>query len=219
MKRFQSRVDVQSKDFLENRRSNLELAEILAERQSAWSRQGPPSRIRKARREGKLLGRERLQLILDQDSPFLEIMPLRGWEDPSWTPEPAAPAAGGEEEKDRKGGQRKQKRRRKALQGSPMVGGIGLIGGVLCVVVAWIPTSDASIGRITGSKWQRCSDISIANRLPFVQLLESGGADLDDAFEVFHSTPNAFKKMAERSGKLIPTVTVVVGGFGRTLPI
>ena len=77
--------------------------------------------------------------------------------------------------------------------------------------------------KISSTKWQRCSDISIQNRLPFVQLLESvfndneiilsvdhhfsfiyssfvlllnlkSGLDLDKAFEGFHIEPNWFHR-------------------------
>jgi acyl-CoA carboxylase subunit beta len=96
-----------------------------------------------------LLGRDRLRLLLDEDSFFLEIGSLSGWN---------------QDEK---------------LEGNPLVGGIGLVSGVECVILCNIPTiGGGAMNSVTGRTWKRCSDISIENHLPFIQLLESSGADL-----------------------------------------
>lgn len=60
-------------------------------------------------------------------------------------------------------------------------------------------------------KWQRCSEIAMENNLPFIQLLESAGADLNQQFEAFHVSPNPFYNLAKMSKKKIPSICVVLG--------
>lgn len=183
MKRFESLVNPSSPEFTANFVHNASLAKILRERIEKWSKQGSDQSIVRARKTSKMLGRERLSLLLDEDSHFLEIGALAGWDQPD-----------------------------QKLEGNPMIGGIGLVCGIEVMIVTNVPTiGGGAMTKISSTKWQRCSDISIQNRLPFVQLLESSGLDLDKAFEGFHIDPNWFHRLANRSALGIPTVTVVFG--------
>lgn len=178
---FKSQVDVLSEDYSDNRRQNLVLVKELNARMGSWNNHGAPHRVAAVQKAGKLLARERLHLLLDEDSPWLEIGPLCGWEQPGW-------------------------------KGNGMLGGVGLVSGIECMVVVNVPTvQSAAMHPVLQAKWDRCSEMSIQNRLPFLQLLESGGADLKHAFEAFHTAPNPFYKLANRSKLKIPSVCVVMG--------
>ena len=144
--------------------------------------QGTDKRQKEFRDKGKLLARERLALLLDEDSPFLEIGSLCGY----------------------------------GIKGVPdgnaLIGGIGVVSGVEIVVVTNVPTvGRGAMDIVSGKKWNRCSEISINNNLPFIQLLESAGQDLNKQFEGFHSAPNPFYRLANRSAQGTPTVCVVMG--------
>lgn len=179
---FKSSVVASSAEHRANRAAYLSLLARFRAMEEVQQRQGRPRRQAAARKQGKMLGRERLELLLDEDSPFLEICSLAGH------------GVKGQPE------------------GSGMVGGIGVVAGVECMVVAYVPTVGA--GAMTpeaGQKWERLAQVSRENRLPFVTLLESAGADLGNAFPVFHTHPGPFYTLSRLSGANIPTVTVVFG--------
>lgn len=141
-----------------------------------------PKKIGRLRKSNKLTGRERLALLLDEDSPFMEIGALVGWDHDD------------------------------SEDGNSMIAGIGIVSGVECVVTVNIPSvGRGAMNKLTGMKWNRASTISMENGLPFIQLLENSGADLNNTFELFHAKPNCFSVMAQRSKKRIPTVTCVFG--------
>jgi acyl-CoA carboxylase subunit beta len=98
---------------------------------------------------GKLLARERVELLVDRDGPFLELSPLAAW----GTDFPPGRASG--------------------------VTGVGPGTGVECVVTASDPTVRGGATNPFGlRKTLRAMEIAERNRLPLVQLIESSGADL-----------------------------------------
>ncbi|MCS6857596.1 MAG: acyl-CoA carboxylase subunit beta, partial [Sandaracinaceae bacterium] len=99
-----SRVDRKSKEFQENLRANLASIERLQKALAQAHGGGGPKAIERHRQAGKLLPRERLELLLDEGSYFLEIAPLAGFEVPGHAP------------------------------GAGVIGGIGLVSGVECVI-------------------------------------------------------------------------------------
>jgi len=182
LRRFESTLDTTDIEYVENYKHNLGLVQELNDRLKEWKHEGSEKRVAQIRKAGKLLASERLALLLDEDSPWLEIGPLNGW---------------GQEE---------------APIGNSLLGGIGVINGVECMVVVNVPTVQAaSMNPVTSAKWHRCSQISMENRLPFIQLLESAGADLNKQFEAFHDAPNAFYQLAQRSKARVPSVCLVMG--------
>jgi acetyl-CoA carboxylase carboxyltransferase component len=182
MKRFESQINSASDDFVANYKHNLALCNELEEKVQDWSTQGTDRRIQQFRKKNKLLARERLELLLDEDSPFLEITPLAG--------------AGMED----------------VAKGNSMIAGIGLVNGTECMIVVNVPTVGfGSMNHVNGKKWQRVSQMSMENKLPFIQLLESSGADLTNQFDIFHNNPNAFYSLGKRSAAKIPSVSVVFG--------
>ena len=104
---------------------------------------------------GKLLPRERIELLVDRDAPFLELSPVAAW----GTDFPV---------------------------GASVVTGIGVVEGVECVIIANDPTvRGGAVNPYTLKKTQRAGEIALANRLPLINLVESGGADLPTQAEIF----------------------------------
>ena len=143
---------------------------------------------------GKLPVRERIKNLLDQDTPFLEISPFAAW-GTSFT------------------------------VGGGCVAGIGLIADKECVIFA----NDPSVlgGAMTvyvWEKWMRCIQISRENKIPFINLVESAGADLRGmqpdsgqnqarqlVFPHFAESGRSFYEMTELSKLKIPVVSIVFG--------
>jgi acyl-CoA carboxylase subunit beta len=152
---------------------DAELATVLAG--------GGPRYVERHRARGKLLARERIELILDPASPFLELSPLVAW----GTEFPT---------------------------GAGIVTGIGVIEGVECVVVANDPTVRGGASNpFTMKKIIRAMEICRENRLPLVNLVESGGADLPSQSEIFIPGGQSFRDITALSAMGIPTVAVVFG--------
>lgn len=137
--------------------------------------------IERHRQRGKLLARERIELLVDRDSPFLELSSLAAW----GTDKPL---------------------------GANVITGIGVVNGVECVISAHDPTSQAgSSNRYSLAKSLRAQDIALENRLPIINLVESGGADLPDQAEVFLTGGKWFRNLTRMSAQGIPTIALVFG--------
>ncbi len=176
-----TRLDVRSEDYRANRAASLEkLAQF--EKLMAEARLGGGQKyIDRHHQRGKLLARERIELLVDRDSPFLELSTLAAWDSGK-------------------------------ILGANAVTGIGIISGVECVVSASDPTSQAgSSNRYSLAKTLRAQDIARQNRLPLVNLVESGGADLPDQAEVFITGGKWFRNLTQLSKLGIPTVALVFG--------
>lgn len=176
-----TKVDSKSGEFIGNRESMLAKIEQLEQLMATARLGGGQKYIDRHRERGKLLARERIELLLDRDSPFLEFSTLAAW---------------GSE---------------KPLGGNAVTG-IGVICGVECVISASDPTSQAgSSNRFSLAKTLRAQDISRQNRLPLVNLVESGGADLPDQAEVFITGGKWFRNLTQLSQLGIPTIALVFG--------
>jgi acyl-CoA carboxylase subunit beta len=132
---------------------------------------------------GKLTARERVDLLLDEDAPFLEIGALAGAHEPDLT----TPGAG-------------------------LVCGVGAVSGVECVLVANEPTvKGGSLTPIGVTKQLRALEIAERNRLPVIALVESGGADLPRQADLFVPGGRTFREMTRLSAAGIPTISLVFG--------
>ncbi len=130
---------------------------------------------------GKLLVRERIELLLDEGSAFLELSPLAGW---------------GSDYK----------------VGASVVTGIGVIEGVECMVIGNDPTVRGGASNPwTVKKLFRAAQIARENRLPTVNLVESGGADLPSQKEIFIPGGDLFRGLTKASAAKTPTVALVFG--------
>src|SRR5690606_14397135 len=137
-------------------------------------------------RRGQLLPRERLNLLLDAGSPFLELCSLAGYK----------------LHDDKDGTQ----------AGGGIIAGIGYVAGVRCLVIANNSAIKGGTISPTGlRKSLRLQQIALENKLPVVTLAESGGANLTYAAEIFVEGARAFANQARLSAAGIPQVTVVHG--------
>jgi acetyl-CoA carboxylase carboxyltransferase component len=176
-----SRLDTASEAYATNRTANLRLLSELAE-QLALARAGGGERyVARHEARGKLLARERIELLVDRDAPFLELSPLAAWGSDFQV-------------------------------GASVVTGIGSVEGVECVIVANDPTvRGGATNPFTLRKTLRAMEIGERNRLPLVQLIESGGADLPTQAEIFIPGGAVFRNLTRLSRARIPTVALVFG--------
>jgi len=181
-------TDKHDEQYLANREAMLAaLAEIslLTRKVISGGSNDDPAKaaatVARHRKRGKLLPRERIQLLVDPNSPFLEFSTLAGWGSDD-------PLGGG------------------------MVTGVGWVNDVECVVVANDPTvKGGSQGPTSGRKGMRAMEIAKVNRLPLINLTESGGADLPKQADIFVPGGASFKNLTQLSAAGIPTITLVFG--------
>ena len=167
-------------------KSNYEAMKTKVAEFAEWMRksqfQGEEKYIQRAKAKGKLLARERIELVLDPDSPFLELMPLAGW---------------GTED---------------FCLGGTLVAGIGYVSGRLCMVTANIGTiKGGAIDYSTLQKSMRLAEIALENKLPTINMVESAGANLPDQAKIFNFGGSSFREITRRSALNIPTISVVFG--------
>ncbi|MGO8887705.1 MAG: acyl-CoA carboxylase subunit beta [Streptosporangiaceae bacterium] len=181
MTALRSALDDRSAGFAASRDAMLaRLDELAAEHAKALAG-GGQSYVDRHRGRGKLLARERIELLLDPDSPFLELSPLAAW----GTEFPV---------------------------GASLVTGIGVVEGVECLITASDPTvRGGSSNPWTVRKSFRAHDIALANRLPVISLIESGGADLPTQKDIFIPGGRLFRDLTRLSAAGIPTITIVFG--------
>ncbi|QIK05795.1 acyl-CoA carboxylase subunit beta [Streptomyces sp. ID38640] len=177
-----SSLDPASERFQKDRaameRSLTELS-VLAQRVLTV---GGERAVARHRARGQLLARERVDLLIDEDAPFLELSAY----------------AGAHEEREQPGGR--------------MVTGIGPVAGVECMVIANEATSKGgSLSPPGVAKQLRALEIAERNRLPVVCLVQSGGADLPRQGEIFVPGGRAFRDLTRLSAAGTPTIAIVFG--------
>ncbi len=181
-----SRVDRASAAFA-GRHAHMEglLAE-LRERTALVAAGGGEQATERHRSRGKLTARERIDLLVDPGTAFLELNALAAWD----VYDGQAPAAG-------------------------IVTGIGVIEGRCCVVVANDATvKGGSYFPLTVKKHLRAQEVAEQNRLPCVYLVDSGGAFLPLQADVFPDRDHfgrIFFNQARLSARNIPQIAVVMG--------
>ena len=186
MPQLTSRIDVHSADYRDNERAMRALLEDLRAEVGRAARGGARGATDKHKAAGKLTARERIRVLLDTGSPFLEFSQLA-----------AHGMYGGD------------------IACAGIVTGIGRIGGRECVVVANDPTvKGGTYYPITVKKHLRAQEIARDNRLPCVYLVESGGAFLPAQDEVFPDRDNfgrIFYNQATLSALGVAQISVVHG--------
>ena len=185
MERLSSAVDRHSESFARNTSAQRILVEELNARLAHYSRGSESSRERHVQR-GKLLPRDRVDTLLDRGSPFLELSPLAAYQ----LYDDEAPGAG-------------------------IITGVGRVSGRECVVVA----NDATVKGgtyypMTVKKHLRAQEVALANRLPCLYLVDSGGAFLPRQDEVFPDREHfgrIFYNQARMSSLGIAQIAAVLG--------
>jgi 3-methylcrotonyl-CoA carboxylase beta subunit len=186
MAQIVSKIDVRSAEFAANRAAMQPLVEDLRATLGRNAAGGSAAARNKHTQSGKLLARERIAVLLDPGSPFLELSAL------------AAQGVYGE-----------------ALPGAGLVSGIGRVAGRECMVVANDPTvKGGTYYPLTVKKHLRAQEIAGDNALPCVYLVESGGAFLPKQDEVFPDREHfgrIFFNQARLSAQGIAQIAVVHG--------
>ncbi len=139
-------------------------------------------------KRSQLLPRERVALLLDPDTPFIELSTLAGY----MFDVPDAD---------------------KSIPGCGLIAGIGFVSGVRCMISASDSGIDAGALQPMGlDKQLRVQELALENKLPLVQLVESAGANLlRYRVEDFVRGGNIFRNLARLSAAGLPVVTVTHG--------
>ncbi|MGI8633230.1 MAG: acyl-CoA carboxylase subunit beta [Solirubrobacterales bacterium] len=176
-----TQVDPRSETFQANREAMLErLGELDAQLEQARLG-GGQKRIDRHHGRGRLLPRERIELLLDRDSPFLELSPLA-----AWGSEYEVGAA--------------------AVTGIGVVEGVECLVSASDPTVRGGATNPFTL-----EKSLRAQEIARCNRLPVIGLVESGGADLPRQKDIFVPGGEIFRNITRLSREGIPTIALVFG--------
>ena len=183
---LQSSINKDSELYSGNTTAMNSLVDELREKVAKISLGGSHSARDKHLSRGKLLARDRIQLLLDKGSAFLELSQFAGFE----LYQDDVPAGG-------------------------IITGIGRVSGVECLIVANDATvKGGTYYPITVKKHLRAQDIAAENNLPCIYLVDSGGAFLPAQDEVFPDRDHfgrIFYNQANLSALGIPQIAVVMG--------
>jgi acetyl-CoA carboxylase carboxyltransferase component len=177
-----SAIDRQSKSYRANYAAMSAAVDQLRIELKRSTEGGGEKYVQRHLERGKLLPRERVEMLLDEGSYFLEIAPLAG--------------IGMDDE----------------IPGARVIGGIGLVSGRECMIIANEATAKGgSTGEAGLWKNRRLAEISLENHLTTILLVESAGADLPVQSKIFVPGGRGFREITRRSKLRIPTVAVVFG--------
>jgi 3-methylcrotonyl-CoA carboxylase beta subunit len=186
MTKIESKLNARSADFQTNASAMRALVADLSQQFEQVALGGGEAARAKHTARGKLLPRDRVQMLLDPGTPFLELSPLaaHGMYDG------AAPGAG-------------------------IIAGIGRVSGVDCMVVCNDATvKGGTYYPLTVKKHLRAQEIAEQNCLPCIYLVDSGGANLPNQDEVFPDREHfgrIFYNQANMSAQGIAQIAVVMG--------
>ena len=169
MEVIESKVDVNSQEYKKNYTEMTNLVELLDKALDASLNDRSPKAIQRHEDSCKLPAAKKLELILDKNTPFLEIAPLAA--------------------KDMYDGK---------IHKAGIIAGIGVIKGKECFIsISDATIKGGAMYPMSVKKTLRCQTIAMENRLPFINLMDSSGAflpmqseifpDLDDGGRVFYN--------------------------------
>ncbi|MFE3329114.1 acyl-CoA carboxylase subunit beta [Streptomyces sp. NPDC059176] len=176
-----STLDTSSADYASHRAAMLAKLDGLETEHAKALAGGGEKYTARHRTRGKLLARERVELLLDPDTPFLELSPLAAWG--SDYPVGAS-----------------------VVTGIGTVEGVECLITANDPTVRGGASNPWTLKKIL-----RAHEIAFANRLPLISLVESGGADLPSQKEIFIPGGALFRDLTRLSAAGIPTVAVVFG--------
>lgn len=187
MATIESTLSVTGDAYRANREGMLALLGRVRQYEASTRQKSAASRDRFEKR-GQLLPRERLSLLLDPGAPFLEFSTLAGLglDNPDLD---------------------------KSVPGGGVITGIGFVSGIRCMVLVSDSGIDAGAMQPMGlDKLLRAQELALENKLPYVQLVESAGANLM-AYRVedFIRGGTSFRNLARLSAAGLPVVTVTHG--------
>jgi acyl-CoA carboxylase subunit beta len=179
---IRSAVDRQSDAYRANHAAMSASVDRLRQELKRSTLGGGEKYVQRHIERGKLLPRERVEMLLDEGSYFLEIAPLAG--------------IGIDDE----------------APGARVIGGIGLVSGRECLISANEATAKGGATSEAGLwKNRRLAEIAEENRLTAIQLVESAGADLPVQSKIFVPGGRGFRDITRRSKQRIPVISVVFG--------
>ncbi|GAA5317822.1 MAG: acyl-CoA carboxylase subunit beta [Candidatus Pelagadaptatus aseana] len=184
---FQSGVNTQSDDFNQNREDMQALVDQLhgITDHAATISNASQGRFEK---RNQLLPRERLTRLIDPGTPFMELNNIAGYLVDTDDPE-------------------------KSVGGASSISGIGFISGTRCVIL--VDDSGINAGSMTtttAKKASRAMDIALEQKLPFVHLVESAGANLFEyEVEMWMDAGGVFARLARLSAAGLPTFAILHG--------
>lgn len=192
---LESKLNPRSADFASNAAAMTALVDDLRAQVAKVAEGGGEAARAKHTARGKLLPRDRVQMLLDPGTPFLELAPLA--------------ALNMYKEKDGQGGTKD------AAPAAGLIAGIGRVSGVDCMIVC----NDATVKGgtyypLTVKKHLRAQEIAQQNNLTCIYLVDSGGANLPNQDEVFPDRDHfgrIFYNQANMSAQGISQVAVVMG--------
>ena len=176
-----TKVDPTNDTYTANRTAMLAHLDRLADYQAVAVAGGGERYVTRHHDRGRLLARERIELLVDRDSPFLEL----------------SVTAAAETEF--------------TVGASVVTGLGQISGTECVILANDPTVRGGSMNPITVRKMLRALDICRENRLPMVFLVESGGADLPHQLELYLAAGEVFRKITQLSQADIPTVSLVFG--------
>jgi 3-methylcrotonyl-CoA carboxylase beta subunit len=183
---LESKVDRKSAGFVANAAALRGLVDELRARQARVALGGGEAARAKHVARGKLLPRDRVEMLLDPGAPFLELSPL------------AAQGMYNDES-----------------PGAGIITGVGQVSGRPCLIICNDPTvKGGTYYPVTIKKHLRAQKVAEENRLPCIYLVDSGGAHLPSQDEVFPDQDHfgrIFYNQANMSAAGIPQIAVVMG--------
>ena len=186
MSKINSKINTRSAEFQTNAGWMQQLVDDLRAKLAVVQQGGGQAARDKHTARGKLLPRDRVQMLLDPGTPFLEIAPLAALN----MYDNAAP-------------------------GSGLIAGIGRVSGVDCMIVCNDATvKGGTYYPVTVKKHLRAQEIADQNHLPCIYLVDSGGANLPNQDEVFPDREHfgrIFYNQANLSARGIAQIAVVMG--------
>ncbi|HRP39065.1 MAG TPA: carboxyl transferase domain-containing protein [Chitinophagales bacterium] len=182
MSTLSTNINSNSSSYKSNREAMLQLIEKLNKYKAESLYQGKERHIQKAKSEGKFSARERIELLLDENSPFMELLPFAGLSD--------------------KGSE----------GGTTTVGGIGLVNEKLCMIISNVGTNKGgAVNLATLNKSFRLGEIATENALPTITLVESAGADLTEQAKIFNYGGASFRNITRNSKEGNASISIVFG--------
>ena len=178
---LRSQLDTRSEAYRASRAAMEQRLAALEALLDAARAGGGERYVKRHRERGKLLARERIELLLDPDAPFLELSPVAGAETEYLVGASLVTGVG-------------------VVEGTECV-----------ILANDPTALGGSINPYTLAKMLRAYEISLENRLPLVFLVESGGADLPRQAEVFLPGGAMFRNLTRASAARVPTIALVFG--------
>ena len=186
MFKLETQIDVNSKEFKENKKSFVKILNEFRTKYREVTKGGSDNAIKKHKSRGKLLARERIYKLIDPNTPFLELSSLAAYDQY----ENDFPSAG-------------------------IVTGIGVIHGRETVIIANDATvKGGTYMQYTIKKHLRAQEVAMENELPTVYMVDSGGAFLPEQAKVFPDRDHFgrfFYNQARLSALGVPQIAIVMG--------